>query len=244
MMLARRAAVVAAMLAFWLHAPEGARSVVNGCQFVTAPSAIPAFCDTFDRPMGSGNRSGELNGLVWGVSRATSNNNPPQGMLYSWAAVRRETCGHVEVVRPESDVAICNGQAVEAVNDNGGVTDLAMYPRQPFDFAGRTGTVEFDVSDNSQGPHAAWPAFLITDQPVPAPYQTAAGLADHARSSVGFSLASPCGQFGCGRNLPPGAGRPGFSCVGVDSMFMTAHYVQRRVHFRQDGCVLRSTRVG
>ncbi len=142
-------------------------------------------------------------------------------------------------------MAICNGQAVEAVNDNGGVSVLAMYPRQPFDFAGLTGTVEFDVSDNSQGPHAAWPAFLITDQPVgPAPYQTAAGLADHARNSVGFSLASPCGQFGGGHNEPPGVGKRGFSCVGVDSMFMTVDYVQRVVPLRQDGCVLRSTRVG
>jgi len=245
MTLLRRAAIVVPALALFLCAPGSARiGSMRSCQFVSAPRAVAAFCDKFNHPMGTGNRSGELDGLVWGVSRATSNNNPPQGMLYSWAAVGRDTCGRPVLVRPEQDVAICDGQAVEAVNDNGGVTDLAMYPRQPFDFAGRTGTVKFDVSDNSEGPHAAWPAFLITDQPVPAPYQTAAGLADHARNSVGFSLASLCGQFGCGHNLPPGAGKPGFSCLGVDSMFMTVHYVQRAVHFRPDGCVRRSTRVG
>ncbi len=163
--------------------------------------------------MGTGNRSGQLDGTVWGVSRATSANNPTQGLLYDWAAVRRNTCGRLEVTEPEHDVAVCHGQAIEAVNDNGGVADLAMYPRQPFDFAGRTGTVEFDVSDNTQGPHAAWPSFLITDQPVPAPYEQAAGLADHAHDSVGFSLAAVCGQFGCGTHLPPDAARPGFSCV-------------------------------
>lgn len=214
------------------------------CRFRTAPHARAAFCDTFARPMGTGNRSGQLDGTVWGVSRATSANNPSQGLLYDWAAVRRNTCGRAEVTEPEQDVAVCHGQAVEAVNDNGGVADLAMYPRQPFDFAGRTGTVEFDVSDNTQGPHAAWPAFLITDQPVPAPYEQAAGLADHAHDSVGFTLAEVCGQFGCGANLPPGAARPAFSCVTVDTMFITSDYRQRSVPFVKDGCVLRSRRVG
>lgn len=137
--LLRRAAIVVPALALFLCAPGSARiGSMRSCQFVSAPRAVAAFCDKFNHPIGTGNRSGELDGLVWGVSRATSNNNPPQGMLYSWAAVGRDTCGRLVLVRPEQDVAICDGQAVEAVNDNGGVTDLAMYPRQPFDFAGRT----------------------------------------------------------------------------------------------------------
>ena len=45
-----------------------------------------------------------------------------------------------------------------------------MYPKQPFDWAGRTGTVAFDVSNDTQGAHAAWPEFWITDTPVPAPF--------------------------------------------------------------------------
>ena len=217
----------------------------SGCTFVTVSRSAPAFCDTFDRPLGTGNRSGQLNGNVWGVSRATSSNNPPQGLVYNWAAVRRETCGRRMTVEPESDVAVCDGQAIEAVNDNGGQTDLAMYPRQPFDFAGRTGTVEFDVSDNTQGSHAAWPAFLITDQPVPAPYSLASGLADHPRNAVGFTLAAACGQFGCGgSNNPPGASRPGFKCVGVDSMFVTVNYHEHDLAFDRDGCVLASRSVG
>jgi hypothetical protein len=47
---------------------------------------------------------------------------------------------------------------------------LAMYPRQPFDFAGRTGTVSFDVSNDSHGSHSAWPEFWMSDLPVPAPF--------------------------------------------------------------------------
>jgi hypothetical protein len=54
--------------------------------------------------------------------------------------------------------------------DGTNVTTLAMYPKQPFDIAGRTGTVAFDVSDDTQGSHAAWPEFWYTDQPVPAPF--------------------------------------------------------------------------
>ena len=215
------------------------------CRFITAPRARAAFCDTFSRPLGTpGTRSGQLDGIVWGVSRATSLNDPARSLLYDWAAVRRDTCGRFEIVRPENDVAVCHGQAVEAVNDNGGVADLAMYPRQPFDFAGRTGTVEFDVSDNTQGPHAAWPAFLITDQPVPAPYEQSAGVDDHARNSVGFTLAGLCGQHGCGTNLPPGAGSPGFHCITVDTLFVTRDYRQHDVAIKQDGCVLPSQHLG
>jgi hypothetical protein len=218
----------------------------NPCAFVTASSSPAAFCDTFSRPMGTaGSRSGQLNSVVWGVSRASSRTDPSKGLLYNWAAVRRNTCGRVETVQPEHDVAVCDGQAVEAVNDNGGVAELAMYPRQPFDFAGRTGTVAFDVSDNTRGPNAAWPAFLITDQPVPAPYSEALGLADHAHASVGFTLAAVCGALGCGGlNDPPGVGTPGFSCVGVDSVFMTVDYALQTVPFHADGCVLPSKAVG
>jgi hypothetical protein len=34
-----------------------------------------AFCDTFNKPAGIGNRSGELDGTVWGVSRQLGFNN-------------------------------------------------------------------------------------------------------------------------------------------------------------------------
>lgn len=64
-------------------------------------------------------------------------------------------------VYPPGDILICNGQLREASNDNitlqfenGTVTTLAMYPKQPFDFAGRTGTISFDVSNDSHGTHA------------------------------------------------------------------------------------------
>ncbi len=50
------------------------------------------------------------------------------------------------------------------------MTSLAMYPKQPFDFAGRTGTVSFDVSNDSTGIHSVWPEVWLSDAPVPDPF--------------------------------------------------------------------------
>lgn len=102
--------------------------------------ASPAFCDTFDFPSGGGTNSGQLNGTVWGVSRATSLNNTGQGQLMQWADVSENVCG-TQIVEDAADAPqVCNGRFVEGVNDNGGQTVLAAYPRQPFDIASRTGT--------------------------------------------------------------------------------------------------------
>ncbi len=42
----------------------------NACGMQLGTSAV-TFCDTFDAPAGIGNRAGDLDGNVWGVSRAT-----------------------------------------------------------------------------------------------------------------------------------------------------------------------------
>jgi hypothetical protein len=188
-----------------------------------------AFCDTFDAPTANAagsTRSGDLDGVIWGVSRATSDDNPGQGSYFKWNATHHSICGS-QTVGPPRDVIICNGQLVESVTDGEAVTVLAMYPRQPFDFTGRTGTVVFDVGNDTQGPHAAWPAFVITDQPVPSPYQDAAGVANYARNSFGISFAQICSGG-----------------VGVDSMFTTSNYAFSLRGFSATGCVKPPTQVG
>jgi len=224
-----------------------------------------AFCDSFDRPAGTaGTRSGQLS-LVWGVSRVSGYDNPPQNQYDEWAGVylgaRDDStsgstiCGRVHPVFADHDVRICHGQLVESTDDNAYQTVLAMYPRQPFDFAGRTGTVVFDVSDDSQGPHGAWPAFAITDLPVPAPYSHASAIDDDARYSVGFALDGVCGQGGCGAsigvtahgdNYPPGVdiNSPSFHCVTVGSVYETVDYQVKDIPFNVDGCVEPSPRLG
>jgi hypothetical protein len=136
-----------------------------------------AFCDTFDAPAGIGNRSGDLNGSVWGVSRILGDTNFGQGTANAAPPTSLVGCDGTTTVLPPHDVIVCHGQLREATNDNasggfeaGTVTVLAMYPKQPFDFAGRTGTIGFDVSNDTHGTHAAWPELWMTDKPVPAPF--------------------------------------------------------------------------
>jgi hypothetical protein len=131
-----------------------------------------ALCETFDAPAGTGNRSGQLNGTLWGVSRATgADTNFGQGEFDAWTPTQLVGCSGTTTVVPENDVVVCNGQARQAVNDNTTVTDLAMYPKQPFDFAGRTGIITFDVSNDTLGMHSEWPELWVTDQPVPTPFK-------------------------------------------------------------------------
>jgi hypothetical protein len=209
--------------------PPTVQTQTTGCRFITSPKATPAFCDTFDKPEGIGNRSGDLNGLVWGISRVTSNNDPAKGKLDQWQAVNRNTCGTFQLVQPENDNTICNGHFVEGVNDGGNVTILAAYPKQPFDIAGRTGVVSFDVNDDTQGDFSTWPEFYYTDQPVPAPHHLTPGIANFARNSFGFSLAGATDLS---------------DCVGVNRMFMTSNFEPSEIDFQKLGCVKKPTRLG
>ena len=166
------------------------------------------FCETFDnKNPGIPSRTGDLDPNVWGVSRATQNNNFGQGLYNGWAATTQlQTCYGVTTVTPPNDIMICNGQLREATNDNGGVTTLSMYPKQPFDFEGRRGTVSFDVSNDLHGTHAAWPEFWITNLPVPTPFnhfESWQALPQHG-FGIRFSASAPAGSYGAcpnGKNL-------------------------------------------
>jgi fibronectin type 3 domain-containing protein len=176
----------------------------NACGMQLGTSAV-IFCDTFDAPAGIGNRAGDLNGNVWGVSRASGEVN--LGGLYNvWNPTLIQKCdGTTPTVIAPADVIICNGQVREATNDNnsgvfeeGNVTTLAMYPKQPFDFAGRTGTVSFDVSNDTNGSHAAWPEFWLTDLPVPVPFNHFATWLSLPANGLGIRFAANAdpGSFG------------------------------------------------
>lgn len=154
----------------------------------------PAFCDTFDQPTVNGpanQRAGQLNGVVWGTSMNTGN-QPGNGLSAPYYP---------------DNITVSNGQVNTTVNDGGTVTSLAMYPRQPFDFANRTGTVVFDVSNDSQGNHAAWPEFWMSDQPVPDPFTHEGSWQSQPVNGFGIRFA------GCDGVTCPG----GQNYVGVDS---------------------------
>lgn len=202
---------------------------------ILCTSAV-VFNDTFDAPAGTGTRAGDLNGNVWGVSRTLGAGvNFGQGQYGMWNQVARLNCdGSTTQVVPPADIFICNGQLREAVNDNnnggfdnGDVTSLAMYPKQPFDFAGRTGTVSFDVSDDAYNIHDAWPEFWMSDAPIPDPFtHFGSWLALPANGfGVRFANAVLAGQQGeC-----PNANNLTHQRWTVDSVVVSRNYVEEDV---------------
>jgi hypothetical protein len=158
--------------------------------------------------------------------------NPSQGWNNRWSPATLTGCGAAVRVSAPRDVRICGGRLIAAnddrINGDGGQTIVAMYPKQPFDIAGRTGTVVFDISSDSQGPHAAWPEFWWTDQPVPAPSTGVTGMSTFPRNSLGVSFALPCagGQ------------------VGVDLIKVTRNYAAGGAGFTHGACITKGTVTG
>jgi len=107
------------------------------------------------------------------------------------------------------------------------VASLNTYPKQPFDFAGRTGKVVFDVSADSQGSHGAWPEFVITDKPVPGIRSMISGqVPPSAVNSVGFTIDG-CSTTG--------------STTGVGRVFVTRNGVYSELPFASTGCVTKGS---
>jgi hypothetical protein len=205
--------------------PSGGSS---GCVFASSPGAVPAFCDTFgEGPAVNGpadSREGQLNGTVWGVSRYSSNENFNGVSADDWAEPQLSTCGSTALVNPPADVQVCNGELVETLNDGSAVSSLAMYPKQPFDFAGRTGTIVFNVNDDSQGGHGAWPELWMADQPVPVPF--AHGVMQNTlnlpRNGFGIRFAGCTDSNGVADQCAGGS--PAY--VGVDSAITVTNYTE------------------
>ncbi len=192
--------------------------------------AAAAFCETFDAATGNpATRSGDLDPTLWGVSRTGTVTNTGQQQYNEWWKPTGLP-GCPLGVAPQ-DVRICNGRVVEGVNDGArdNVTHLALYPKQPADWTSATSTnprrFVFDVSADSQGPHAAWPEFWITDLPVPTPAE--GDLRQIARNSFGFAIA------GCnGSNT-----QTGVTMVATSDDYVHHDYGSTT----QQGCILRST---
>lgn len=226
-----------------------------GCQLLSAPSGTtPAFCETFDAPAGTGTRSGQLNGTLWGVSRLLGGINSGQNQFYDVAPTTIQLCGaSLQVIDP-NDIQICDGQLVDSVWDQTGVTSLAMYPKQPFDIAGRTGTISFDVNDDSEGNHTAWPELWYADQPVPAPFVHESSLQQVPANGFGVRFAYTCpanSGAGCGaRGACPDISES-VGVVTVDSAVVINNYVSNdsfdpvgTLTIQRVGCVIESTGPG
>jgi hypothetical protein len=141
----------------------------------------PAFCDTFDEgPTSAPGREGDLDSTKWSVARLA-----PQDISGAGGAVSNP----VEIapipackasftstsVYPPYDTLICDpsgtrgSQLLTAVAiQNYGVNSYMI--RQPFDFSGRTGKVDFDVDDGGGYQLlGGYPEINITQDPASAP---------------------------------------------------------------------------
>jgi hypothetical protein len=149
------------------------------------------FCDTFNAPSTVFNRSGQMNGTIWGVSRQ-------RGGATEWHDATLDGCNGPQPASPigATDVIICNGQLRTVMDDDHDVATLAMYPKQPFDWSGRTGTVGFDVTNDTTGSHGAWPEFWITDLPIPAPsaHLIPCDMCTFSRHALGIRFAANQGE--------------------------------------------------
>jgi hypothetical protein len=215
------------------QAPSGGAGVPNSSSCVFSQTATVAFCDSFNQATpDTAGRSGDLDAAIWGVSRLGTSVNASQGYLNRFAPATLTGCGLTVLARAPRDVRVCSGRAIAAVNDidpniGGGQAVVAMYPKQPFDIAGRTGTVVFDISADAEGGHAAWPEFWWTDQPVPAP-SVVSGISSIARNALGVSFALPCAN----------------NQVGVDIIKVARSYMSANQSFTNGACITKGSATG
>ena len=150
--------------------------------YVPAPGTCgftaPAFCEDFEAgPAPGGGRSGELDPARWSVARGQPYNSASFDDAFrvgpALVGACRADLSNTRVL-PDHDVLVCDPtpaiptrHALAAVAEQN--YGLAAYRvRQPFDFAGRTGTIklDMDLSNNGVG---GWPALIIAQDPSPTP---------------------------------------------------------------------------
>jgi hypothetical protein len=136
-----------------------------------------AFCDTFDAPAGASTRAGELDPNKWSAARMcniggpTNNDEAVAIGLATIGTCRGDLPDRVPV---ELATLVCDGNdrihsnhlLVAAAAQNYG--QHSYRPRQPFDFAGRTGSIVFDAEGYNVG-LLGWISVEVTELPTPAP---------------------------------------------------------------------------
>lgn len=158
----------------------------------------------------SNQRAGALMGLLWGTADLGSWPNDAIGTTPG--------CGSHPVNFPAS-IQLCGGHITDSVTDEGGGSSLAMYPRQPFNFAAG-GAIAFDVSNDSGGTHAAWPELWLADQPVPDPFTHLATMNEVPRNGFGIRFGGCTDSTGVQSPCPGGTNN-----VGVDSAVVVQNYI-------------------
>jgi hypothetical protein len=144
-----------------------------GCGLASA-----AFCETFDAPAASQGRAGELDTRYWGAGRLDPQLPTGNGVAFGIGpSSMLPTCraGLPATVLPDQDAVICDANSaiasphllVSTAAQNYGQNSYRI--RQPFDFAGRTGTIVFDAEGYIENALLGWISVEVTEDPINAP---------------------------------------------------------------------------
>jgi hypothetical protein len=150
-----------------------------------------AFCDTFQTVVGGG-REGDLDSAKWSFTRATQATNPSAGLVNNYLPFNAEFCRDHQVRLAPNDSFICGQQFgesnhwMEGMADGGSYVVNSLRARQPFDFAGRTGNVVWDVDAKTEGSHSFWPEVWLTDEPVQGPHEDHPATHMYPRNGIGL----------------------------------------------------------
>lgn len=218
-------------------------SLSCGMQTSAGPVAL---CERFDKASAVAGRSGQLDNSLWTVSRTSNITNQGQQQFNVWSQSSIDACGTLQTATPGiSDLLICNGQLRQSSNDAGNVTALTMTPNQAFDFKDRTGTVAFDLTNDTSGTTGVYPEIYLSERPIQAA-QNFNGIKGIPKNGISIRFAA---------DLKPqtGANYPG--CVNdsnarwsIDRVTFYSNYSVRTItvsdndpQFVPFGCVISSS---
>jgi hypothetical protein len=147
--------------------------VPGNCGF-DDPGNPPAFCDNFEDGPRPGGRAGELDPARWSAVRSAGIDTA-FGAGIGKAKLGQCRPGLTDaMVLPDAETVICDPTPTIATRHLLTATAAQNYGlntyriRQPFDFAGRTGTIKLDVDATPAG-LGGWPAIAISQDPSPTP---------------------------------------------------------------------------
>jgi hypothetical protein len=162
--------------------------------------AFTTFCDNF-AVANPGGRGGDLDESKWSLSRLSQETNASQGTVNKFVPVNAEFCMTHQVRLADNDSFVCGQQFgesnhwMEGIFDNGSYVMDSNRTTQPFDFANRTGTLDFSVDAKSTGGHGSWIEVWLTQDPMQSPHTDKPGTHLFPRNGIGFTFDDPenCG---------------------------------------------------
>lgn len=214
----------------------GASTGTGGKMYPPGPPgcglASAAFCETFDAPATASTRAGELDPKRWSAARMCNIGGPTtndEAVAIGLATVVGCRAGLPAQVPVNQDTLVCDGS--DEIQSNHLVAAVAAQnygqnsyrPRQPFDFAGRTGTIVFDADGYNEG-LLGWISLEITEDPTPAPSFTLQQNWENGSipaNAVEIQLYNNCGG----------------SNVGVGDILTYDNYAQASVFSMSQTCV-------